>query len=278
MRKKMAVVAVGCLGVVLFSGAPLAHSQSDAPLADVLYVQAGAPAGVVESEPPAIVEFGPPDIVGFKMRRGDSVVKDAPFSAQTVLETTQVLADGTHIDRKTMGMVYRDSQGRMRREETLPGFGPFAAAGKARQAVLIHDPVAGVHYLLEPDPKIARKMAIPAPGTASSDAMPARLPHGSTNETTESLGTQAIEGVSAAGTRITRTIPVGQIGNDKPLQIVIERWYSADLQMNVLTKRSDPRMGTTTYQLTNISREEPAPSLFEVPSDYTVKEGGPKLR
>jgi hypothetical protein len=91
--------------------------------------------------------------------------------------------------------------------------------------------------------------------------------------TTESLGTQTINEVSATGTRTTRTIPAGKIGNDKPIQIVTERWYSPDLQVNVMTKRTDPWSGTTTTQLTNISREEPAATLFQVPPDYTVKAG-----
>ena len=61
----------------------------------------------------------------------------------------------------------------------------------------------------------------------------------------------------------------------KPIKIVIERWYSPDLQMNVLVKRSDPRMGTTIFQLTDIQRKEPDASLFQVPADYTVTRGGP---
>jgi hypothetical protein len=91
----------------------------------------------------------------------------------------------------------------------------------------------------------------------------------------ESLGTQAINGVNATGTRITRTIPAGQIGNEKALQVVFERWYSPDLQMVVKSTRTDPRFGTTTYSLSNVQRTEPAAALFTVPSDYTVKEGGP---
>jgi hypothetical protein len=92
----------------------------------------------------------------------------------------------------------------------------------------------------------------------------------------ESLGTQTINGVSAEGTRITRTIAVGQIGNDKPMQIVFERWYSPDLQVVVKSTRSDPRFGTTTYTLTNVQRTEPAATLFTVPTDYTVQQGGPR--
>ncbi|MDT5293477.1 MAG: hypothetical protein QOJ76_357, partial [Acidobacteriota bacterium] len=68
----------------------------------------------------------------------------------------------------------------------------------------------------------------------------------------------------------------GELGNEQPINIVNERWYSPELQVVVLTRHSDPRFGETTYRLTNITRAEPAASLFQVPSDYTVKErGGP---
>ena len=89
----------------------------------------------------------------------------------------------------------------------------------------------------------------------------------------ESLGKQTIEGVEAEGTRVTFTIPAGKIGNERPIVTVNERWYSPELQAIVMSKNSDPRMGETTYRLTNIVRSEPDPSLFQVPSDYTVKEG-----
>jgi hypothetical protein len=88
----------------------------------------------------------------------------------------------------------------------------------------------------------------------------------------ESLGTQTINGVSAQGTRYTRTIPAGQIGNDKPLTIVKEEWYSPDLQIVVLSKHSDPFTGTATYAVTNIQRTAPNATLFSVPSGYTVSD------
>ncbi|HKQ92613.1 MAG TPA: hypothetical protein VJZ77_18280 [Blastocatellia bacterium] len=90
----------------------------------------------------------------------------------------------------------------------------------------------------------------------------------------EQLGAQSIEGVAAEGTRVTFTIPAGKIGNERPIVTVNERWYSQELQAVVLSKNSDPRMGETTYRLTNIDRSEPDPSLFQVPTDYTVEEGG----
>ena len=91
------------------------------------------------------------------------------------------------------------------------------------------------------------------------------------NEVTEQLGKQLIEGVEAEGTRTKITIPAGEIGNERAIEIVSERWYSPELQLVVMTRHSDPRSGETTYKLTNINRTEPAKSLFEVPSDYTIK-------
>jgi hypothetical protein len=88
--------------------------------------------------------------------------------------------------------------------------------------------------------------------------------------TVEPLGTRQIEGVAAEGTRMTTTIPAGQIGNLNPINMVTERWFSKELQMAVLITRRDPRSGETVYRLTNIVRAEPPPDLFTVPSDYRV--------
>ena len=90
---------------------------------------------------------------------------------------------------------------------------------------------------------------------------------------TEALGKQVIEGVEAEGTRNTMSIPAGKIGNELPIQVISERWFSPELKMIVRSENNDPRIGKTIYQLTNISRDEQAHSLFEVPSDYTVKDG-----
>jgi hypothetical protein len=152
--------------------------------------------------------------------------------------------------------------------------------------ITIGDPVAGAHYLLDPEQKVAHKMTPPTGGASSNGnahTFQQKMQQRMANEEAsgelkkESLGTQTIKenGLNAEGTRITRTIPAGQVGNDKPIQVVFERWYSADLQIVVKSTRSDPRFGTTTYVLTNVQRAEPAAALFTVPSGYTVKEGGP---
>lgn len=149
---------------------------------------------------------------------------------------------------------------------------------------MINDPVANVHYMLDPDKKEAHQMS----GRGHKGGM-----HGGpegvairagsrgeepdqANVTTTSLGTKSIDGVSANGTLVTRTIPAGAIGNQKPIVITTERWYSPDLQIVVMTKTSDPRMGEFVRQLTNIQRTEPDASLFQVPADYTIAQGPAK--
>jgi hypothetical protein len=88
----------------------------------------------------------------------------------------------------------------------------------------------------------------------------------------ESLGKQAIEGVECTGTKETATIPAGAVGNERAIETVTERWYSPELQLEIMTKTTDPRFGETTYRLGNIVRAEQPKSLFEVPADYKLEE------
>lgn len=232
---------------------------------------------------------GPMEFMGLEGMHGGKVVKGAPFSAVSTSETSQTLHDGTVIHRTTQGNIYRDSQGRSRHELTFNGVGALPANGTPHKMVAIADPVAGLHYMLNEEKKTAHKMAFKGHGgtpetgdnaEAFHQKMQAReqaeIASGALKK--ESLGTQMINGVNAEGTRTTRTIAAGQIGNDKPIQVVSERWYSPELQTVVKSSRTDPRFGTTTFALTNIQRSEPAASLFAVPSDFTVKEGGPGHR
>ncbi len=355
-----------------------------------------------------------------EMHFDSKVVKGAPYSAEATTESVQVLADGNRITHTSKASIYRDSEGRMRRDQTLNHIGPWATSAEPAQTIFINDPVAGAHYVLNPRTRTAQKMsnvmtftrtfgegaqasgdaprtqvftrtangssavvvttqdsapktsnagsggslagkaikkvpptyppvakaaraegpvsvqivvgetgavesakatsghpllqqaavdaarqwqfsptklsgnavkvsgaisfvfALPkeeeaeSAGTGSVSFMrtPGNAPEGErVKPVKESLGKQTIEGVEAEGTRTTITFPAGAIGNERPINLVSERWYSPELQTIVLTKHSDPRFGETTYRLTNINRSEPARTLFEVPSDYTVKEG-----
>lgn len=229
---------------------------------------------------------GPMELMGFEGMHGGKLVKGAPFSATSTSTTTQSLQDGTTINRTAQGAIYRDSEGRSRREVSFTGVGPLAASGGTHKMVSIFDPVAGAHYMLNPDKKVAHKMTLPANGGAAGNAdkaaafqqkMQARKQQEEASGAlkVESLGTQIVNGVNAEGTRTTHTIAAGEIGNSAPITIVSERWYSPDLQTVVQSTRTDPRFGTTTFSLTNIQKTEPAGTLFTVPADYTVQAGGP---
>lgn len=209
------------------------------------------------------------DIISAEMRF-DKVVKGAPYSAQAITESTQTLGDGTRISRKASALVYRDREGRTRREQTLNVIGPLASAEEPQQLIFINDPVAGGHYILDQRKRIARKLPPPP-----EQMLPPMRPPVDSQVKTDSLGKQTIEGVEAEGTRTTITIPAGQIGNDRPIEIVSERWYSPALQLVVQSRHSDPRVGENSYRLTNINLDEPSPALFEVPANYKITDEGP---
>jgi hypothetical protein len=305
-KKWMAfTVALGLLGSAF--GARAQESRERKSQVEV-YVQQNGPEGV----PPKIDMGGDNFVfVATEMNFGGKVVKGAPYSAQAVTESVQTLGDGNRIVHKSTAQVYRDSEGRTRRDQTIAAIGPYSVAADPPQTYFINDPVAGVSYILDPRTKVARKMVTfelksvpgdkdsaevmtlpPAHGTAKEGearsfvfqtATPPPPGEGASFEflggsskvetKTEKLDARNIEGVQAQGTRATTTIPAGEVGNEQPIQIVNETWYSPELQCVVMTTHSDPRFGTTTYKLTNIQRAEPAAALFQVPGDYTVKDG-----
>ena len=387
------------LKVLLATGlAAAALAQAVAPSDDVLRAQKKLEAALDETKKNVIFNSQTFEFVSGQLISGPPV-KGAPYSAEAVNETIQMLADGNRIVRRTTAMQYRDAEGRERREET-----------SAMGAVFISDPVAGARYTLHPESRSAEKgplaalRSIVSPSvagnvfaysnsetvklkgtvsamewvnptawitlgvggnnwkcaTASPNTLlklgwtrnsiktgdmvtvnglraegentcvahsvvtsdgttltartegPAGLAVGggrpatvaiagpggrgglATQEftiatggrlvggfaasvgeaKTEQLGNMFIEGVQAQGTREITTIPAGDIGNERPINIVDERWYSPDLQMTIMTKHSDPRSGENNFQLKNINRSSPPPNLFEVPSDYTVNTVG----
>lgn len=226
------------------------------------------------------------------------VVKSAPYAAEIVSESVQVLPDGNRIRQSSTVKVYRDSEGRTRREATL-GPGAMMMLGAVSQTtqqhvIFINDPVAKVSYALNPQDKTGTKSAWPQNGTGAMMARrqpasgggpggrgmmmgggPGRGPEMRFVQysKTESLGRQTVEGIPADGTRTTVTIPAGQMGNEQPIVVVRESWFSPDLQVTVLSKNTDPRFGDSTSKMTNISRAEPAHALFEPSADFKITAG-----
>ena len=201
-------------------------------------------------------------------------VAGAPYSAVEVRTSQQVLAGGNAIQRQEQSTVYRDTQGRVRRETTRTG-----PDGQTQTRVTIADPVAGVVHELDAKNKTAftRPARFPnSPPTAGAGRQRTmgagrRPAPADTNVKRETLAAQSMHGIVASGTRVTRTIPAGTIGNTQAIETVRETWMADDLKVPLMTKVSDPRTGTTVTELTNINRSQPDPALFQIPSDYTVK-------
>jgi hypothetical protein len=252
MREMRSAWLAGCLSLmILISGAVWSQSGPVGPrIGSRPMMQAGSP------------------MFGFI---GGKTLSGAPYSAQVTFEHTQTLPDGNLIDQKNMATVYRDSQGRTRLEETRP-----SNSGNPQQIIRITDPVAGVAYVLDPAKKTAHRFTLPPAKTETSrDSFRARS---NANVTSQNLGSNTVNGMFVEGTQTTRTIAAGQMGNTAPIQITATRWYSSELSVDVSTETNDPQHGKSTTALTNISRGEPASTLFEVPSDYTVVNSGPSGR
>jgi len=211
--------------------------------------------------------------LGAEAGRPGPVITGAPYSAEAVTEINRTLPDGNKIHQTTTTPIFRDSQGRTRREPALNALSSAAPGSTIPALAFIDDPVAGVGYALYLTKHSATKMTLPGPppGMPRSNR-PLQPLSDPANTKTESLGRQSISGVPADGTRTTVTIPAGQIGNAQPIQIVSETWYSPDLRITVLSKRSDPRSGERVFQLNNLSRAEPPSTLFVVPADFKLTE------
>ncbi len=336
--------------VAIVSAAPLAAQQS----------QPAPPAPPVPPAPPAVP--APPsfgfaaiaqaptfEFIAAQPAFLERTVTGAPYSAETVSETVRILADGTRIKNENTSKIYRDSEGRVRKEQSFGHIGFWVPeGGSANTMITITDPVAKKTILLNPHEKTARVLPMPPmpplpppppdgatgnviferqgvelgatgaregdqvvrlrvmrePGTDAGGTERKRedrvieegivgAPVGSgamalfrqmmqksvfdpKNVSVEKLGEQTVQGVKASGTRTTTTIPLGAIGNDRPIVSVMEQWTSPELGVVVRRTRRDPQIGETNYRLENIDRSEPLKSLFEVPAGYQVQEAQPR--
>ena len=259
-------------------------------------------AGIVHAQEPKIATSF------IKTPLESRTLKGAPYSAEFVNDFVQTLADGNRIVHHSTGRVYRDSEGRVRREEDRPSGPP---------AISITDPIAGVSYSLNPETQIALKTPALAgtiildklqgalagariearidghaeartvePGTVvlpdgaattvefNGGRLSLRRSNDGEKRAEETLPSRVIEGVVADGRLTTTTIAAGAAGNERELIITVEEWTSPELHVLVLTEHKDPRNGDSSYRLTSINRNEPQASLFEVPSDYRIRETG----
>jgi hypothetical protein len=247
-----------------------------------------APFGMMQYEP---LPEGKIEFFSAEMAGAGEVVTSAPYTATATTESTQVLADGNRIVNKTSSFIARDSQGRTRRETDFHRIGTMQV--DSPKTVFINDPTTHTQYIFTPggeatkvirsdgnwkespqiidlrgqrEQRLKEKVIVKVRGAHDGQ----QREESSEQVKHEDLGTQTIEGVSAQGKRETVTIPAGQIGNEKPIEIVTETWFSPELHTMVLRKHSDPRLGDSTYRLTDIKRNEPDASLFQPPPGAKV--------
>ena len=234
-------------------------------------------------------------------------VKNSPFSADVVTQYDRALDNGGHIHRESRGKIFRDSQGRMRTDSETPSSQPGA---EKSEHVTINDPVQQVIINFNPklktgtifhftqgvgptavgmgnvasaapvnlapmQPQAATSEPKPSSGGMTTSKMSGGFGTTPVQTRTEPLASKYVEGVNATGTRTTRIIDAGSQGNDKPIVSVTETWFSPELKMTVLSETDDGQGGHSTMKLENITRTEPAAQLFQVPSDYAMKDTQP---
>jgi hypothetical protein len=255
-----------CVAIVM-SAEPV-RAQDPPRLPFPIPSRQGAPIIGPGQSPSGGVAPGAPNIGPISLEGVDvgKPVLNAPYSAEAVTEVIQILADGNRIEQRTSAIVARDSRGRTRREQHGIALGALVAQGGS-PIVTITDPTTGTHLNLNHDLKVARRsqsignshprLSSGAGGQVAGDAGFATT-EPSPEVRTRKLGTREVEGVRVEGTETTVTIR--------------ERWYSPELKVVVMTRRTDPRFGETRFRLTNIVRGEPPAHLFEVPSDFRIED------
>ena len=191
-----------------------------------------------------------------------------PVTADVEMQETRILANGNMLERKTQGKYFRDSQGRIRREQ----------AG----LITITDPTTTQNFVLNPKSKVASRLLRPSTPSQGGGALAERPQSNvtiSNQPTTEraSLGTRTIEGVVVTGQEFVSIIPANsRLGNREPIEVTFEIWTSDELQLPLLTIVKDPVNGDRTQRYVNIQKGvEPDPTLFRVPNGYNVVEAGP---
>ena len=205
---------------------------------------------------------------GNRLEGQSGPVQGRPFSGTEVRHTLQTLADGTHVEHTDTTQLYRDAQGRMRAESP--------------NRIFIYDPVGGFTADLFPSEQHYEKLPLKE-GTSvffglagsredvsrTSASTPPHYGQRAARPGTEDLGTQFLGGIQVKHSRYTSVIPAGTFGNDRPISVTNERWYSDDLQLLVKSVNNDPRFGVSTYELANIVQAPPDPTLFQIPIDYS---------
>lgn len=193
-------------------------------------------------------------------------VAGEPFHAKVQAEVTRQLPDGTTIQEKYYNQEARDGEGRSYREVRAPV--PLSSDREpALLRTIVYDPKMSLMTICVPGQMTCSQSSMRlAPENDSSGASQ----DGKSVLVRESLGTKTMDGLQVAGTRETRTYNAGAFGNDKPVVVTKEIWYSPQLRLNLSVTRIDPRSGTQKLEVTDLKRGEPGTEWFTVPDGYRL--------
>ena len=209
---------------------------------------------------------------------GGKVVTGKPILATITITHTETLPDNT-ISNTTTGTFARGADGSIYRDVKFSALGPWAASGKAQEFTYIRNVTNGTQYIVNVAKGTYHAFPIQehSPSQGGKKDRPNRLD--SSNETvadnpngtyTDPV-TKTVYPVDDK--TVTRTIPAGAIGNLNAIVITSERWRSTALDLLLEDTHTDPRFGSTTYQLSNIG-QTPAASLFTPDPSFTQVQGG----
>jgi hypothetical protein len=192
-------------------------------------------------------------------------IPDSPFTATIATEWKRPLADGSNITLVNRRAIARDRAGRIFQERRL-----LVPPNDSQESIVtqieISDPVAHTLYICVPGEHVCQVENFSAPAfVPPTSAGPPPGPGRTSPEETQDLGKQAISGLDTIGIRATSTIESGSIGNDNPLHITREYWYSPQLGVNLISKLQDPRFGTQTFEVVDIYQRDPDLVQFRVP-------------
>ena len=273
MLRKKCLVAGLCVGATFVLGPSLGYCQSLPEHPSEVAATARVSGANVIAAGYSSFEDGTAPVVGM------------PYSAIGTTQSATLLLDGNRIVHTETTRFFRDSQGRTRVERSFSPTNSTVGSAPTVMMVTINDPVSGERYMLHPQQKIADTLPwrgagaiqppvpTPAPsarlslpgfgfGAASSDAESKAVP----------LGEKTLDGIRVVGTQLEHTVPVNAIGNQKPIVITVEQWFSPELGVVILATHRSAIGSETTYQLEQIVRAEPDAALFGVPADYTRRE------
>lgn len=197
---------------------------------------------------------------------------NAPFSSTLATEWARPMADGGTYTFVNQRHIARDSAGRIYEERwwLVP---KGSDAKSAMNFIQVADPINHTLYTCSTLRKICDLTEYrPSQSTTfeGEETAPRSFQGKNASQTVEDLGTKTLLGIDAVGTRQTTTINTGVMGNDRPIKIVWEFWHSRQLGFNLLSVRSDPRIGTQTFTITELNTAEPDPQLFAVPEGFKV--------